>query len=164
MKQSAVACLSDNPYFSSFGKASVDNPIVTPEKISRSTATEMILNSISAGASVTKLSALEGTPGQKGFLQIVSKTATCAENKLIVCIFPYAGSTAVSQQVVVINLLSIRAKRLYWTHKAETWVTVFLVGFQNKESQRRFASECFSVKSFPLRDLSFGNKNISWST
>jgi hypothetical protein len=94
MKQSTVACLSDNPYFSSFGKASVDNPIVTLEKILRSLATETFFNSISAGASVTKLSAFEGTPKQKGFLQKITKTATCAENKLIVYTFPYKGSAA----------------------------------------------------------------------
>ena len=69
MKQSAVACVSDNPYFSSFGKASVDHSIVNPEKKSKRTATEAFLNSISDGASVTKLSAFEGTPEQKGFLQ-----------------------------------------------------------------------------------------------
>jgi hypothetical protein len=69
MKQSAVACLSDNPYFSSFEKASVDNPIVTLENILKSRATETFLYLILAGESVTNLSAFEGTPEQNGFLQ-----------------------------------------------------------------------------------------------
>jgi hypothetical protein len=43
MKQSAAACLSHNPYFSSFAKASVGNPIVTPEKITERMETETFL-------------------------------------------------------------------------------------------------------------------------
>jgi hypothetical protein len=48
--------------------------------------------------------------------------------------------------------MSTRTKRPYWTDKAKTWVTVFGVAFPNEESQQ------FSVKSFPLCDLSFSDK------
>jgi hypothetical protein len=93
MKKSHLVSLSDNTYFTTLGKASVDNPVVTPEKVCISTAAETFLNSIMTGASeVRNLLSFKEHPNKEAFLKRCKKP-TCAEIKLLVHTFLYKGRT-----------------------------------------------------------------------
>jgi hypothetical protein len=80
MKQSASVCLSDNPYFYSFGKASVDtvdNPIVTPEKTSKSTATETFLKLFWPEQVLQSFLHLKEHPNRKAFSKSFKNSHLC---------------------------------------------------------------------------------------